>query len=55
MNTILRKQFLAHVGQTSPEPMMIEVARAEGACLTAWLHPMIAKSKAKTAESPSTV
>ena len=30
MNTILRKQFLAHVGQTSPEPMMIEVARAEG-------------------------
>lgn len=30
MNTILRKQFLAHVGQTSPSPMMVEVARAEG-------------------------
>lgn len=30
MSTILRKQFLAHVGQTSPEPLMIEVARAEG-------------------------
>ena len=30
--TILRKQFLAHVGQTSPSPMMIEVARAEGSC-----------------------
>ena len=30
--TILRKQFLAHVGQTSPSPMMIEVERAEGAC-----------------------
>lgn len=27
---ILRKQFLAHVGQTSPSPLMIEVARAEG-------------------------
>ena len=27
---ILRKQFLAHIGQTSPSPMMIEVARAEG-------------------------
>ena len=27
---ILRKQFLEHVGQTSPSPMMIEVARAEG-------------------------
>ncbi len=27
---ILRKQFLAHVGQTSPSPMMIQVARAEG-------------------------
>lgn len=27
---ILRKQFLAHVGQTSPSPMMIEVKRAEG-------------------------
>lgn len=30
MNTILRNRFLAHVGQTSPEPLMIEVARAEG-------------------------
>ncbi len=30
MSTILRKQFLAHVGQTSPSPLMIEVARAEG-------------------------
>ncbi len=30
MKTILRKQFLEHVGQTSPSPMMIEVARAEG-------------------------
>lgn len=29
-HTILRKQFLAHVGQTSPSPLMIEVARAEG-------------------------
>ncbi len=29
-NTILRKQFLAHVGQTSPSPMLVEVARAEG-------------------------
>lgn len=28
--SILRKQFLAHVGQTSPSPLMIEVARAEG-------------------------
>lgn len=27
---ILRKQFLEHVGQTSPSPMLIEVARAEG-------------------------
>ena len=27
---ILRKQFLQHVGQTSPAPMMVEVARAEG-------------------------
>ena len=27
---ILRKQFLQHVGQTSPSPMLIEVARAEG-------------------------
>lgn len=27
---ILRRQFLAHVGQTSPSPLMIEVARAEG-------------------------
>ena len=30
MSTILRKQFLAHVGQTSPSPMLVEVARAEG-------------------------
>jgi len=29
---ILRKQFLAHVGQTSPSPMMVEVERAEGSC-----------------------
>lgn len=27
---ILRKQFLTHVAQTSPSPMLIEVARAEG-------------------------
>ncbi len=27
---ILRKQFLSHVAQTSPSPMMVEVARAEG-------------------------
>ena len=30
MTHILRKAFLEHVGQTSPSPMMIEVARAEG-------------------------
>lgn len=30
MNTILRKQFLAHVAQTSPSPMLVEVERAEG-------------------------
>lgn len=30
MTNILRKAFLEHVGQTSPSPMMIEVARAEG-------------------------
>ena len=30
MNTILRKQFLAHVGQTSPSPMLVEVELAEG-------------------------
>lgn len=30
MNTILRKQFLAYVGQTSPSPMLVEVERAEG-------------------------
>lgn len=30
MTKILRKAFLEHVGQTSPSPMMIEVARAEG-------------------------
>ncbi len=29
-NTILRKQFLNHVAQTSPSPMLVEVARAEG-------------------------
>lgn len=29
-NEILRKAFLAHVGQTSPSPMLIEVERAEG-------------------------
>ena len=27
---ILRKQFLEHVGQTSPSPMLVEVARANG-------------------------
>ncbi len=32
MKNILRKQFLEHVGQTSPSPMLIEVARAEGSC-----------------------
>lgn len=31
--TILRKQFLEHVGQTSDDPLMIEVARAEGVFL----------------------
>ncbi len=30
MNTILRKQFLCHVAQTSPSPMLVEVAHAEG-------------------------
>ncbi|MEG1841867.1 MAG: aspartate aminotransferase family protein [Alistipes sp.] len=30
MMDILRKQFLQHVGQTSPSPLMIEVERAEG-------------------------
>lgn len=29
-NPILRKQFLAHVAQTSTAPMLVEVARAEG-------------------------
>ena len=29
MADILRKQFLAHVAQTSPSPMLVEVARAE--------------------------
>lgn len=29
-DTILRKQFLARVAQTSPSPMLVEVARAEG-------------------------
>ena len=32
MKTILRRQFLAHVAQTSPSPMLVEVERAEGAC-----------------------
>ncbi len=32
MKKILRKRFLEHVGQTSPSPMMIEVARAAGSC-----------------------
>ena len=27
---ILRKQFLSHVAQTSPSPMLVEVERAEG-------------------------
>lgn len=30
MSDILRRQFLSHVAQTSPSPMMVEVARAEG-------------------------
>lgn len=30
MKTILRKQFLSHIGQTSPSPMLVEVERAEG-------------------------
>lgn len=30
MSTILRKQFLTHIGQTSPSPMLIEVERAKG-------------------------
>ena len=30
MEKLLRNAFLRHVGQTSPSPMMIEVARAEG-------------------------
>lgn len=30
MNPILRKQFLTHVGQTSPSPMLVEVERASG-------------------------
>lgn len=28
----LRQQFLEHIGQTSPSPMLVEVAKAEGAC-----------------------
>lgn len=28
--SILRKQFLEHVGQTSPSPLMVEVERADG-------------------------
>ena len=27
---ILRQQFLRHIGQTSPSPMLVEVAHAEG-------------------------
>jgi acetylornithine/succinyldiaminopimelate/putrescine aminotransferase len=34
---ILREQFKAHVAQTSPSPLMIEVARAEGVYL--WTPP----------------
>jgi acetylornithine/succinyldiaminopimelate/putrescine aminotransferase len=34
---ILRQQFLEHVGQTSPSPLMIEVARASGVFL--WTPP----------------
>ncbi len=30
MKKILRKEFLEHVAQTSPSPMMVEVERAEG-------------------------
>ena len=30
MGEILRNAFLRHVGQTSPSPMLVEVARAEG-------------------------
>ncbi len=30
MEEILRKQFLSHVAQTSPAPMLVEVERAEG-------------------------
>ncbi len=30
MKNILRNQFLTHVGQTSPSPMLVEVERAEG-------------------------
>ncbi len=32
MKNILRRQFLEHVAQTSPSPMLVEVARAEGSC-----------------------
>lgn len=32
LNMILRKQFLQHVAQTSPSPMLVEVERAEGSC-----------------------
>lgn len=30
MKPILRNQFLQHIGQTSPSPMLVEVERAEG-------------------------
>ena len=36
MNTILRKQFLAHVGQTSPSPMLVEVAHT--VYLSCWIN-----------------
>lgn len=29
---ILRQQFLRHIGQTSPSPMLVEIERAEGSC-----------------------
>lgn len=35
MSATIRAQFLAHCGQTSPSPMMIEVERAEGIYLYA--------------------
>lgn len=32
---ILRQQFLRHIGQTSPSPMLVEIERAEGSCFYA--------------------